>query len=523
MTEEAKPADAEAKAPPPAGSKRLLVTAALIVGGLALGGASGIFAAGPMIAKLSGKPDTTEARPEKSEHGATPPASTESTVHLVDNLVMNPAGSGGARFLLVTVGLQMKNSSATEDVKTRDTEVRDAILRILGKQGGRRPGKRRQPRDLQARDHLRRRPHARQQEHGRRLLPAVRDPVAAATMSSEALSQSDIDLLLGGGAAAIPPAARSPETDVQVYDFRRPHRVSKDRLRTIEAMYERLSKSLEAWLIGRVRKQVELRLQSVEQYSYGEFSLSLSTPCAAFGCDIRGLPGHQGVIDVGHEFAYFLVDRFFGGDGQPMPINRALTPIERLAVRGVVDRIATVLAEIWQDHVALELEVTSFESFPDMVQMANREEPVLVANIEVSVENQRSLLLLCLPFCALEDFFNSADKNRVGEMTGTEQERALSRELAEHSLRATHVDVSARLPAVEIPMRQLVGLPVGSILATGHPMDTVLDVLVSGRPRFHATVGRVGQKLAVRLLDVPNASNTASPGSSSRAFSQLDA
>jgi flagellar motor switch protein FliM len=199
-------------------------------------------------------------------------------------------------------------------------------------------------------------------------------------------------------------------------------------------------------------------------------------------------------------------------------MNRALTPIERLAVRGVVERIALLLAEVWQDHIPLALEVTSFESFPEMVQMANREEPVLVANIEVSVENQRSLLLLCLPFCALEDFFNSGDKNRVGEMTGTEQERAASRELTEVSLRATHIDVCARLPVVQIPMRQLVGLPVGSILATGHPTDTVLDVLVSGRPRFHATVGRVGPKLAVRLLDVPTAAGSAGSGCSSRAL-----
>ena len=337
-------------------------------------------------------------------------------------------------------------------------------------------------------------------------------------MSSEALSQSDIDLLLGGGAAAATPSRTSADADVQIYDFRRPHRVSKDRLRTLEAMYERLSKSLEAWLMGRVRKQVELHFQSVEQYSYGEFSLSLSTPCAAYGCDIRGLPGHQGVIDVGHEFAYFLVDRFFGGDGKAGEMNRALTPIERLAVRGVVERIALLLAEIWQDHIPLELEVTSFESFPEMVQMTNREEPVLVANIEIVVENQRSLLLLCLPFCALEDFFNSGDKSRVGEMTGTEQERATSRELAETSLRATSVDVSARLPVVQIPMRHLVGLPVGSILATGHPTDTVLDVFVSGRPRFHASVGRVGQKLAVRLLDAPGTAGSPASASTSRAL-----
>lgn len=83
-----------------------------------------------------------------------------------------------------------------------------------------------------------------------------------------------------------------------MYDFRRPHRVSKERLRTLEAMYERLVKSLEGWLIGRVRGQVELSLQSVEQFSFGEFVLSLPTPCASYIFDVRDTGGQQGVIDL---------------------------------------------------------------------------------------------------------------------------------------------------------------------------------------------------------------------------------
>ncbi len=86
------------------------------------------------------------------------------------------------------------------------------------------------------------------------------------------LSQGDIDRLLGDtGRSAFTPAAE--QHAVQPYDFRRPHRVSKERLRTLEAIYERMVKSLESWIIGRVRGQVEMRLQGVEQFSFGEFTL----------------------------------------------------------------------------------------------------------------------------------------------------------------------------------------------------------------------------------------------------------
>ena len=102
-------------------------------------------------------------------------------------------------------------------------------------------------------------------------------------MTIDLLSQHDIDRLLDGGGAG---SAGSVAMDVQIYDFRRPHRVSKERLRTLEEMYERMVKSLEGWLVGRVRGQVEMRLQSVEQFSFGEFTLSLPTPCATYIFDV---------------------------------------------------------------------------------------------------------------------------------------------------------------------------------------------------------------------------------------------
>ena len=87
--------------------------------------------------------------------------------------------------------------------------------------------------------------------------------------------------------------------EVKNYDFRRPHRVSKERLLALEAMYERLVKSLEGWLVGRVRTKVELSLNSVEQISFSEFTHTLSTPCAAYLFRIQDSGGMKGVIDMG--------------------------------------------------------------------------------------------------------------------------------------------------------------------------------------------------------------------------------
>jgi len=317
-------------------------------------------------------------------------------------------------------------------------------------------------------------------------------------MASGTLSQSEIDRLLGG--AANLPFAGQEEAAIQLYDFRRPHRVSKERLRTLEAMYERMVKSLESWIIGRIRGQIEMRLQGVEQFSFGEFTLSLPTPCASFICDIRDSGGQRAIVDIGQDFAYFLVDRLFGGSGQPFRTVRPLTRVERMALRPMVERVTAMMQEIWADHIPMAFDISSFESFPDiLLQTANRDDPVLVANIEVTIGDMTSLLLVCLPCAVLDKFFTNTTKQRIGTATGSDHERALNRAMAEHSLRATRVGVAARLPQFRMAMRDIAALTEGGVISTALSVDSPIRVMIGGQERFAGLPGRVGQNMAVRL------------------------
>ena len=71
------------------------------------------------------------------------------------------------------------------------------------------------------------------------------------------------------------PAHGSPAAAAESYDFRRPQHISREKLRTLEAMYERLVRSLEQWLVGRLRGQFELGLTRVDIVSFGEFASQL--------------------------------------------------------------------------------------------------------------------------------------------------------------------------------------------------------------------------------------------------------
>jgi flagellar motor switch protein FliM len=322
-------------------------------------------------------------------------------------------------------------------------------------------------------------------------------------VASESLSQSEIDALLSATATgpSSEPVVAEPSADGTVrYDFRRPNRISKEKLRSLEMVYDRFARSLENWLGGRVRGGVQLRLQGLDHFSFGEFAATLPTPCAAYTFSVNGAPHQQGLIDFGHEFAYFLVDRLFGGAAAPAFPSRSLTPIERMVVRSIADRVLVVLQDVWQDYVALELSLVGFESIPEVMRVASPEDPVLVASLEVTMGETQSLLQACLPFAALESFFEAGIEGRT-TVPGSDAEQLASRAVAEGSLRATRTRVAVRLPAFDLPIRNLVALTVGQVLETPVRTEAPVEVYVGSQRRFRAMPGRLGTSLAIRLTE----------------------
>jgi len=131
------------------GSKRPGMIPMVLVASVGLlgGGVAGALVAGPLLAKQAvaaaesaaiamvageGAGEHGETEKEKSKGGGHGEAAGGAAVHEVQGLVLNPAGSGGTRFLLAGLALELADSTVMETMKQRDIEVRDAVLRVLG-------------------------------------------------------------------------------------------------------------------------------------------------------------------------------------------------------------------------------------------------------------------------------------------------------------------------------------------------------------------------------------------------------
>lgn len=295
--------------------------------------------------------------------------------------------------------------------------------------------------------------------------------------------------------------AAAGESPVVPYDFRRPNRVPKARQGTLEALYEVVAKSLESWFSTRIRAEIEVELQAVEQTRCADFLRALDSPGAAFIYEVAESGGQQVAVTFGRELAFTLLDRLLGGPGEPQAEARILTPLERRVMRVVADRTAADLSAAWADQHPLPTEWNRFEALPEMIQVATPEDDLLVATLQVRLRSRSSTIAIATPFSVLRGFFADASERRSHGPRGNPEERRVERAVVEGAVRATGMTVAVRLPAAPIAMRRLAALRPGDVLETPLPVDVPAEILIEGRRRFRARVGRRGEQVSAQILD----------------------
>jgi flagellar basal body-associated protein FliL len=135
--EAAPPADGKKKAAGPAPMVLIAVAAVALVAGAG----TGAFVVAPRFLPAAAGADSTGGRADghgKSgekggkDHGKKDAKGgghgEKSSVYRVDNLIVNPAGSQGQRFLMASVAFEFDDAKINEAVREREVEVRDRII-----------------------------------------------------------------------------------------------------------------------------------------------------------------------------------------------------------------------------------------------------------------------------------------------------------------------------------------------------------------------------------------------------------
>ena len=154
-------------------------------------------------------------------------------------------------------------------------------------------------------------------------------------MSGDVLSQAEVESLLSAmdsrEADVIADAATSrvrQREKVSPYDFKRPERVGKEQMRSLQTMHEAFGRNFGASLSALLRTIVELKLTSVDQLTYSEFVFSLENPTCFNLINATPLEG-QLILDINLSLLFPIIDRLLGGGNDASAaVRRPLTEIE---------------------------------------------------------------------------------------------------------------------------------------------------------------------------------------------------
>src|SRR3712207_3062424 len=130
---------------------------------------------------------------------------------------------------------------------------------------------------------------------------------------------------------------RSGTAGPQPYDFRRPIKLSREHVRTLQLAFETYARSCGTLLTTRLRADSSVSLVAVEQLTYDEYITSLSGSTVIALVNLDPLPGTV-LLEMSSAITMTSIDHLLGGPGGPQP-DRPLTEVEMPLLRGLLEKM----------------------------------------------------------------------------------------------------------------------------------------------------------------------------------------
>ena len=319
---------------------------------------------------------------------------------------------------------------------------------------------------------------------------------------TEILSQDEIDTLLNAMSTGDISTETIKETKVQkkvkIYDFRRPDKFSKDQIRTLQMMHETFARLTTTSLSAQLRTLVSVHVASVDQLTYEEFIRSIPNPTTLAVVNMDPLKGSS-VLEIDPSVTFTVIDRLFGGKGEPTKLTRELTDIELSVMEGIIVRILGNLRESWSNVIDLRPRLGNIETNPQFAQIVPPNNMVVLVTLETKVGDVEGMTNFCIPYITIEPIIAKLSAqywySSIRKGATVENMNIIKSRLDEVS-----VPVIAEIGDVDISMNDIIKLSKGDVIKLSDTkLTSDMMVKIGGRRKFTCRPGLLGTKLAVQV------------------------
>lgn len=330
---------------------------------------------------------------------------------------------------------------------------------------------------------------------------------------TEVLSQDEIDQLLNAISSGSPDAGEeitqaTDQKKIKLYDFKRPDKFSKEQIRTVQNMHDSFARLTTSSLSAQLRCLVDVKVASVDQLTYEEFTRSIPTPTALGIINMDPLKG-SAILEIDPGVTFAIVDRLFGGPGQSTTkINRELTDIESSVMEGIIVRILGNMREAWSQIIDLRPRLSNIDTNPQFIQIVPPNEMVILVTLEIKITDKQKdveiegMMNFCIPYLTIEPIIGKLSTqfwySSVRRGATTENLTTIKGQLT-----GIPIPLVVELGRTELHMADVLALRPGDIIRlpnsfTNGPM--VMNVV--NRKKYHCRPGLVGNRVAVQITKI---------------------
>ena len=321
---------------------------------------------------------------------------------------------------------------------------------------------------------------------------------------ADILSQEEIDALLEVVDDSAENNVTSDNDDsqkVMIYDFKRPNRVSKEQLRSIKSIHDKLARNLSSHISTVLRTIIEINLQSVDQMTYGEFLMSIPSPTSFNIFSMKPLEG-DAVLELNPSIVFPMLDRLLGGEGKQYEIDRELSDIELNLLDTILRMIMSKLKESWESVLEFYPTIEAKETSPNVVQIVAQNEIVIIIVLEVSIGDVSGMINIAYPVIFLESILSKMSSRDI-IISESNTKKSKNKELKELIKRADIV-TEAILGETTLSLKEILDLKEGSVIRLDREVSDEVNISIDKKDIFKAKMSVDEYKKILEVIEVIN-------------------
>lgn len=307
------------------------------------------------------------------------------------------------------------------------------------------------------------------------------------------LSQEEIDNLLGFSDSEI-----NVDENSGIRAIIDSAMVSYERLPMLEIVFDRLVRLMTTSLRNFTSDNVEVSLDRITSVRFGDYMNSVPLPAVL--CVFKAEEWQNfGLATFDSSLIYSMIDVLLGGRrGAPAirPEGRPYTTIETNLVKRLLEVVLADAEQAFRPLSPVTFSIDRLETNPRFAAISRPANAAILVRLHIDMEDRGGNIELLIPYATIEPIRGMLMQMFMGEKFGRDPiwEAHLATELAQ-----AEISVNAVLYEAEVPLKRLMALKVGDTLPLDISADTPVSVRCGDVVLTEGRMGRVGDKVAIRV------------------------